>query len=663
MVELKKYRRGVKMARSTESMQRAIYSHGDTVRYIEPDEAITIRDQGYIKGYTLYCENHLKSGCKAEVKVVNRGPDNRFFNLMPEGEGREGHCIDCSYILKTIPVRERFRDVPKDKKLVVDIDERDMFGSKQTKVIKSKEKKESAKNQVLAVPEKIITRKVPGVRNEYIRTISELIELLHSKDDLIIRNVLRQLYVTNKLYKRESYQLLWEKRPNHTFIVEGFLDKNDLEKLEQKGYGFAYPFYKNKPDQIRIMLIYNGNGKKRFQMTLKSLLKWIDKKTDGNRKLALIKGNIVDYYEDKRIILLNVRDIDIKYKVKEYSAEQVSQFKETKNLPLQKDKADNEKVINYPEWSEENKKQPSYEEKLREVTSKSVREMPPLKSKELTKETVIPIRTKKIDVLTTDFLLQFIEDAHLQRMRDTSVGKVPLARWFDSYSESEYAMIPLEKLKGVDNSKRREGSWLEQLYSLNRIRQNLESVQRYGIEEFKEFIKKESDIIFDYYQDFDSYYVSMQGTHRSVIAKVLNIDYIGAKITTVHKLNGRLEEEKEQFKEQWRNLLNIIKEINLVTKYDPNKKCINLYASNNVFIISIKNIQPPTLYQDGKYNFGYWISVFKDIKAEGDKLNKKPLLLRKWILYYKKKSNVFWRSKEEHYYKLLENYTLKTEIK
>ncbi|MGR5999127.1 hypothetical protein ACT7C7_04980 [Bacillus cereus] len=155
----------------------------------------------------------------------------------------------------------------------------------------------------------------------------------------------------------------------------------------------------------------------------------------------------------------------------------------------------------------------------------------------------------------------------------------------------------------------------------------------------------------------------MQGTHRSVIAKVLNIDYIGAKITTVHKLNGRLEEEKEQFKEQWRNLLNIIKEINLVSKYDPNKKCINLYASNNVFIISIKNIQPPTLYQDGKYNFGYWISVFKDIKAEGDKLNKKPLLLRKWILYYKKKSNVFWRSKEEYYYKLLENYTLKTEIK
>ncbi|ANP83890.1 hypothetical protein BAQ53_24505 [Bacillus sp. B25(2016b)] len=648
------------MARSTESMQRAIYSLGDTVRYIEPDEAITIRDQGYIKGYTLYCENHLKSGCNAEVKVVNRGPNDRFFNLMPKAEGREGHS--CSYNLKTIPVRERFRNVPKDKKLVVDIDERDMFSSKQTTAIKSGEKKKSARNQVLAVPEKIITRKVSGVRNEYIRTIGELIELLHSKDDLIIRNVLKQLYVTNKLYKRESYQSLWEKRPNHTFIVEGFLDKNDLEKLEQKGYGFAYPFYKNKPDQIRIMLIYNGNGKKRFQMTLKSLLEWIDKKTEGNRKLALIKGNIVDYYEDKRIILLNVRDIDIKYKVKEYSAEQVSQSKETKNLPLQKDKVGNEKVINYPEWTEENKKQPAYQEKQSEVTPKIIEEMLHLKSKDLSKEVSVPIETEKIDVLTTDFLLQFIEFEHLQKMKNTSVRKIPLTKWFDTDSESKYAMIPLEKLKGVDNSKRRDGSWLEQLYSLNRIRQNLESVQKYGIEEFKEFIKTESDIGFDYYQDLDSYYVSMGGTHRSVIAKVLNLDYIMAEIT-VYKLNGALEKEKERFKEHLGQLINIIKELNLVPKYDADKKRINLYASNNVFIASIERVQPPTLYQEGKYNFGYWISRFKSIKNEGDKLNKKPLLLRKWILYYKKKSNGFLRSEEEYYYKLLENYTLKTAIK
>lgn len=89
-----------------------------------------------------------------------------------------------------------------------------------------------------------------------------------------------------------------------------------------------------KPNEIRIMLVHQGKGKKRFQKTVKSLIEWISKEADGNRKLALIKGNIVSFYEEKRIIVLHVKDIDIKYRKHGYNAEtKLPKSSETRTVP------------------------------------------------------------------------------------------------------------------------------------------------------------------------------------------------------------------------------------------------------------------------------------------------------------------------------------------
>ena len=75
---------------------------------------------------------------------------------------------------------------------------------------------------------------------------------------------------------------------------------------------------------------------------------------------------------------------------------------------------------------------------------------------------------------------------------------------------------------------------------MDRSTQNLQRIQIDGIEKFKNLVLRESDITFNYYEDLDVYYVDDGGTHRSVIAKILNIDYVMAKIW-VYKSNGKLE--------------------------------------------------------------------------------------------------------------------------
>lgn len=101
------------------------------------------------------------------------------------------------------------------------------------------------------------------------------------------------MYNSNVFYKRDTYEVLWNQRPEHTFIVEGYLDRKDLNLIEKKGYTYIYSDYQRKNSGIRIMLVYQGKGKKRFQNTVQNLMQWIDKEANGPRKLALIKGIIM----------------------------------------------------------------------------------------------------------------------------------------------------------------------------------------------------------------------------------------------------------------------------------------------------------------------------------------------------------------------------------
>ncbi|HFF1840435.1 hypothetical protein P4K54_23625 [Bacillus cereus] len=613
------------MARSTESMPRAVYVSENEIRSIDPQEAILLRQLSGNSGYTLYCEHYLKCDCTAKVKVVDR-TGNQAFHL----KSNESHCADCSYLLDTIPIKERVKKIPKNQKLILQIDESDMFqGSEKTTNSEGEKKKFTIDSRVLKVPEKITTKVVDGTKNTYIRTVSDLIELLNCEDDVKIKYALKQLYDTNMLYKSSNYKEIWKQEPKHTFIVEGYLDQGGLKLLNKNGYAYAFQNYKWEKDEIRIMLVHKGKGTKRFQQTLKGLLEWIEKEVEGNRKLALIKGNILGFYKEKKIIVLHVKDIDIKYRKYEYKLDK---------HPLQHKM---KKEFNLPTVRKEIKKE-SLQKRPLKIESTKIEER-------FTKP------KQDIDVYTDEFLLQFITQEQLQKIKQTNVPSVPLDMWFTNKNEEKYNLVPMSRFMGVKNSRGRQGTWLNQLYELDGARRNLEEIKNNGIEQFKRVVRKESDIFFCYYEDLDAYYVCDGGTHRSVIAKILNIDYIMAQIR-VYKSNGNLEKEQRKFSEQLNRLENIIKDIGFVPVYDKYKKTISIFSTDDQPITVLKDVVYPTFYQSGKNHFKHWLSVFQELKEEGMRLKKKPYFFRKCILFYKKRKDGLFH--EEYYFKMLQDYTL-----
>ncbi|MCQ6318797.1 hypothetical protein NPM18_32885, partial [Bacillus cereus] len=131
---------------------------------------------------------------------------------------------------------------------------------------------------------------------------------------------------------------------------------------------------------------------------------WIDKEVEGNRKLALIKGNIVNFYEEKKIIVLHVKDIDIKYRKYEY--------KPDKQSPQQ-----------------EILQESSFTEVKQEIKKEPIQEINP-ENKSLEVEPQFIESKQQLDVYTEEFLLQFISSQQLQKMKQTNVPPLPLKRWF-----------------------------------------------------------------------------------------------------------------------------------------------------------------------------------------------------------------------------------------
>lgn len=301
------------MARSNESMPKAIYVKGEQEgRTIYPKEAIIHRDKGILKESVLYCENYIKCGCDAQVTPVDRG--SGYFRLIPSSKG---HVPNCPYILNTESIETRIKDVPDGKTVILKIDDEDIFEGESSEKLGIK-KQSDRKNTNTKLATNVITRKVSGTRNEYIRNVSELIDLLNSENTPIIVRVLKELYAQKMYYKREQYKELIEEYPVNTFMVEGFLDKRDLKILDDKNYVFAYSDPINKPNSVRLMLIHNGKGKERFKAVIKDLLSWIESRKKENRKLAIIKGELTGFYKDSNILVLHVKDIDIKYRKKEF---------------------------------------------------------------------------------------------------------------------------------------------------------------------------------------------------------------------------------------------------------------------------------------------------------------------------------------------------------
>lgn len=317
---------------------------------------------------------------------------------------------------------------------------------------------------------------------------------------------------------------------------------------------------------------------------------------------------------------MQVKDIDIKYRKYQYSVE---------NGKPKEEKINKIELLQLQQPKEEHKS-------------------PPIKKS--SKLEAIPEPKQILDVNTNEFLLQYIDKNYLQNMKQLHIPPLPLKKWFYIEKKDVLSFVPINKFKSVENSKRQDGSWLNQLYHLDHVSQNLQILQNSSFESFKKFLLQASDIQFNYYEPLDSYYVDKSGTYRNVIAKVLNIETVMGKVH-IYKSNGRLETEQKLFKKQLFNLENIIAELGFTSVYSNSKQTFTIYTKDNQTVTTFQNIVYPTFYEEGNNSFAYWISVFQELKAEILKLKRTPAFLRKGIMFMKQK--IQKEGREGYYYKML----------
>ncbi|MGK9183809.1 hypothetical protein KXS12_16290 [Priestia filamentosa] len=294
------------MGRSSDSMTRAIFVYKGKVRPIEPKEALLYREKGMYEGHTLYCENHIKCGCLAKLTPTNY-IKKKGFRLK---NTRQNHVPNCRYFVHEESLIHRIKGKNQERDIVIKIKSDDVFGNS------PKKKTENTLTDDGQTKRGTRSRKENHSHHMYIKTVTELIDLLHSQERDTIKYVYKQLYQNNMFYKRDKFDDLWSKRPKHTIMVEGFLAEWDIDKLNEKGFVYAYP--DKGSSSVKLMLIYNGEGKERFKDTLYHLMNWIKERDGERRKLAIIKGNIQKVYPETKIIKFNVKDIDIKYRKRDF---------------------------------------------------------------------------------------------------------------------------------------------------------------------------------------------------------------------------------------------------------------------------------------------------------------------------------------------------------
>lgn len=576
------------LARSRESMSRAIYVYQDEVRYIEPKEAILFREKGMYEGHTLYCENYIKCGCSAELAGVNN-EKKKVFKLK---NSYTKHSPNCRYFVDEKPIVERMKGGVRGKNIVIKIDDDDIFESslsEKNKNVQRNNGKRSGSGQ---------SKKGGRNRYEYIKSVTELIDLIHSEDQKTVKHVYRHLYQQNMFYNRKQFDDLWNKRPQYTIMVEGFLTEWDTNRLDKKGFVYIYP---DKGSSVKLMLIHNDKGEKRFKDTLHHLMNWMKKRENESRKLAIIKGNIQGFYEETKIIKFHVKDIDIKYRKHKFQ----------------------------------------YNDFAKQIEGES-----------MVKKTLSSKNgAENIDVRSEDFLFKYVSKDHIENMREGFQEKIPLRKWFTYIHQRQNVLVPAKNIVGIDNDgRRKEENWLKQFYSLDRINNHLKMIQDQGVKSYREFMddKTGDSIELSYYEGLDVYFVE-SGIHRTVTSKVFNLEQIRATVN-VFKPTGELGKMQNEFQKKLYELKQEVEEMGLKLVYDQSTSDISIYNENEI-IMSIPGFIYPTLYEIGMERFEVWHYYFERLKKEADNIKKRSLLLRKILMSYKK---ITKSQHESEYHRMLE---------
>lgn len=182
---------------------------------------------------------------------------------------------------------------------------------------------------------------------------------------------------------------------------------------------------------------------------------------------------------------------------------------------------------------------------------------------------------------------QGISPQHLKKIKCSMVGTA--AEYFHYYlheKEEQNLLVPLDKVKGLSHSRGIPGfSWWDHLIqkegnlSYLRINHLYRSLQEQGLQEFRQsFSEVTYKIKLHYYMEQDEYYVSIDGNHRALWAKIVDAPYICADVSFYKLCSTRYGNYKaiQHIEKQFFYLVRQC-QFDLVDRFVQYKKCPVLY--------------------------------------------------------------------------------------
>lgn len=344
------------MGTSSKPMRTAIVIYQGKSESVPPQIALNYREKNEKPEHILRCPDYFKTGCPALLKVVTGTPP---YYALKQHENHKG----CEYEHDNPTFTGNIKEHTSDKLPVLMVKDSDMFSPK---------KKRNPNAYTTPVSTSPVRKRRGRSTKEYINTVYEFHQFLHESNKALIENVISKLKKFNLLYEQSDFNSLLKKQSNDIILVQGFLDKRDIQLLQNKGYVYLYAKHAKHLDiKTRIMLVHNGNGQEKFKDHLKHLLEWIASRKAENRKLTTVKGRVVNRYTESNTIVFHVQDIDIKYREKEWNTLVPIENPNRNRYKIKTDSNENytTKEINSNVTPEKGK------EEIKEVSTNNIKEM------------------------------------------------------------------------------------------------------------------------------------------------------------------------------------------------------------------------------------------------------------------------------------------------
>ncbi|MDF2001688.1 hypothetical protein P2Q02_03385 [Bacillus pumilus] len=158
-----------------------------------------------------------------------------------------------------------------------------------------------------------------------------------------------------------------------------------------------------------------------------------------------------------------------------------------------------------------------------------------------------------------------VSESQIENMSTTYPHNYPdfrLYKYVPKMEEEKERLVEVSKIVGAYRVKSKD-SWLENFDAMgSRVDYLIDSLEKKGLESYKKSFKEDQDrkIHLSYLEDLDCYFTSGDGNHRTVVAKVIGMNYIQTKVSHYQpnikriKIKKKLDLIKKEIFEKVKNM-------------------------------------------------------------------------------------------------------------